>query len=416
MKEHSSAGILYISYDGMTDQLGQSQVLPYLSGLSRRGYQIHLLSCEKPERFERFKAQIQALCDREGITWHPIPYTAKPPVLSTLRDIMAMRRSAFALHLKLNFQVVHCRSYIAGLVGLEMKRRFATKFLFDMRGFWADERVDGGLWKLKNPIYATIYNFFKGKEKQFLAEADQVISLTHAGRKEMERWDKRLPHPLPVTVIPCCVDSRLFDPSTVSEERKGELRTQLGIRPEQIVLGYVGSIGTWYLLEEMLQYFKELKHVVPDAVFLFLTNEPPSLILSSIVGYGLKPGDFRILAASRADVPAYISLMHHSVFFIKPSYSKKASSPTKQGELMSMGVPVVCNAGVGDTAHVVNTYHSGVVVEVFTTEALAEAAKTMMGSRFDADAIRKGAEEYYGLEHGVELYQTVYEKCLDGKT
>ncbi len=30
--------ILYISYDGMTDPLGQSQVLPYLKGLAKKGY------------------------------------------------------------------------------------------------------------------------------------------------------------------------------------------------------------------------------------------------------------------------------------------------------------------------------------------------------------------------------------------
>ena len=41
---------LYISYDGMTDPLGRSQVLPYLQGLSERGHEITLLSCEKPAR------------------------------------------------------------------------------------------------------------------------------------------------------------------------------------------------------------------------------------------------------------------------------------------------------------------------------------------------------------------------------
>ena len=25
--------------------------------------------------------------------------------------------------------------------------------IFDMRGFWADERIDGHLWSLNNPIY-----------------------------------------------------------------------------------------------------------------------------------------------------------------------------------------------------------------------------------------------------------------------
>ena len=39
--------ILYISYDGITDPLGQSQILPYISELSRKGLKFHLISFEK---------------------------------------------------------------------------------------------------------------------------------------------------------------------------------------------------------------------------------------------------------------------------------------------------------------------------------------------------------------------------------
>ena len=55
-----------------------------------------------------------------------------------------------------------------------------------MRGFYADERVDGGLWDLRNPVYRLVYNFFKQKEKQFLSNADYTISLTEAGKKEIQ--------------------------------------------------------------------------------------------------------------------------------------------------------------------------------------------------------------------------------------
>jgi len=48
---NEKACVLYISYDGMTDPLGQSQVISYLAGLSRKGYRIHLLSSEKKNRF-----------------------------------------------------------------------------------------------------------------------------------------------------------------------------------------------------------------------------------------------------------------------------------------------------------------------------------------------------------------------------
>lgn len=49
--------VLYISYDGMTDPLGQSQVLPYLTGLSKSGYRFKLVPFE-PTSFQHFVGRI----------------------------------------------------------------------------------------------------------------------------------------------------------------------------------------------------------------------------------------------------------------------------------------------------------------------------------------------------------------------
>jgi hypothetical protein len=72
--------ILFISYDGMTDPLGQSQVIPYLQGLSKAGYQIFLLSCEKKQVYEQNKAAIQQLLDESKIKWIPLNYTKPHPL------------------------------------------------------------------------------------------------------------------------------------------------------------------------------------------------------------------------------------------------------------------------------------------------------------------------------------------------
>ena len=58
-----------------------------------------------------------------------------------------------------------------------------------MRGFWADERVDGKIWDLKNPVFKSIYNFFKKKEKQYFSQSDAIVSLTENGKQEILSWD-----------------------------------------------------------------------------------------------------------------------------------------------------------------------------------------------------------------------------------
>src|SRR6185312_823213 len=163
--------VLYISYDGMTDPLGQSQVIPYLIGLCDKGFAFTILSFEKKTKYEERKLQIQNLLDSAGIKWSPLIYTKWPPVISTLYDYGRLKRKASQLHQSIKYDLVHCRSYIPALGGVAFKRKCNLPFIFDMRGFWADERVDGNLWNLNNPLFKTIYRFFKKKEIEFIKES-----------------------------------------------------------------------------------------------------------------------------------------------------------------------------------------------------------------------------------------------------
>jgi glycosyltransferase involved in cell wall biosynthesis len=400
--------VLYISYDGMTDPLGQSQVLPYLSGLAKNNFKITLLSCEKPLKLKQHKALIDKICHDANIEWHPINYTAKPPILSTIKDVYQLHKAAYALHQQKQFKIVHCRSYIAALVGLKMKHKFGTKFLFDMRGFWADERIDGGLWNLKNPLYKIIYKFFKRKELAYFSEADYIISLTEAGKNEIAQWPNFKNRQLPIAVIPCCVDTIFFDNRHFNEQAKYNLLTQLQIEKDSFIMGYVGSIGTWYMLTEMLLCYKQLLLIKANATFLFVSTEPQDIIYQEAQKLGINTNNIIVKAATRQEVPLYISIMHISIFFIKPCFSKKASSPTKQGELMAMGVPIICNAGVGDTDIVIDKYKSGVAIPKFNDTSYNEGLQQILESHFSAIEIRQGAIDFYGLAKGIATYSSVY--------
>jgi glycosyltransferase involved in cell wall biosynthesis len=388
----------------MTDPLGQSQVLPYLKGLAEKGYAITLLSCEKPER-KGDQSEIAAFCRQNKISWHPIPYTRKPPVIATLKDVWRLKKTAGSLHRQTPFDVVHCRSYIAALAGQWMKNKYGVAFIFDMRGFWADERVDGGLWHLRNPLYRRVYRYFKQKEKQFLAEADAIVSLTFAGKEEIER---RQVARASVAVIPCCVDTLLFDPNQISQPRQQALRSKAGLPEGKCILGYVGSLGTWYLQSEMTAFFKVWLHTHPDSILFFVTTELPALIYAEAQKQSIPTEKIRIVSAHREEVPYYISLMSFGLFFIKQAFSKKASSPVKQGELMAMGVPVICNAGVGDSDFIIAQYQSGVLVHELNEAGYADAISRLPAVAAAAD-IRQGCLDYFDLAKGIEAYAALYQ-------
>jgi glycosyltransferase involved in cell wall biosynthesis len=402
--------ILYLSYDGMTDPLGQSQVLPYLVGLTKKGFRFHLISFEKPDKFLKFRDTIQTICDNNEIIWHPLSYTKRPPLLSTLWDVRRMRKKAYKLHNTFNFSIIHCRSYLSAMIGQKMQRKWNVKFLFDMRGFWADERIDGGIWSLKNPVFNLVYHFFKRKERQFFLESEYMVSLTYNGKDEIISWQGFEHLRNKIEVIPCCADLDKFNPEKIDLLKRNALKTELNLSDIDFVLGYVGSIGTWYMLNEMLAFFKVLLTSKPNAIFLFVSGENPETIFSKAIEMGIQKENIRVKSVFHHEVATCISLFTASIFFIRPTYSKKASSPTKQGELMAMGVPVICNSGVGDTERIVREFHSGIVIDEFNEKSFELADLNF--TNFDREKTMQGASAFYGLNVGIDRYYKVYQKLI----
>lgn len=399
--------VLYISYDGMTDPLGQSQVLPYLVGLSEKGYQMVLVSFEKQERFGASKAIIEALCNHAGIIWKPLMYTKNPPVLSTLWDVFQLKRTILKLHQQYHFSHTHCRSHISAIGGAYLQRKVGIPFIFDMRGFYADERVDGGLWKLSNPLFKMVYRYFKTKEKDFLKNAACTISLTEAGKKIINSWPG-FEH-TPIDVIPCCADLHHFNRERVDMNQVNNWRQKLNIQTDDFVVSYLGSLGTWYLADEMFKFFERLLKSHPKAKFLLITPDSKLMISEIACKYQIPDTAIVVQQAKRSEVPEMLLLGTISLFFIKPVFSKQASSPVKMGEILAMGIPIIANAGVGDVDAIVNDTHCGILIDDFNNEAFDRGMASIPEFlTADQSVYVNAAHKYYSLENGVEKYAKVY--------
>jgi glycosyltransferase involved in cell wall biosynthesis len=416
--------VLFLSLDGMTDPLGQSQVLPYLVGLSGKGHRIWLISCEKAERFEEGRAKIEMLCEKHGIGWFPQPYLQTPKGVATILQVRRMYREAVDLHAKHSFDFTHCRSYVPALVGLKLKRKKGLPFIFDMRGFWADERVEGGLWDVKKPWYQAAYRFMKEKEKAFLEEAGHIVSLTHVGKEIMEKMG--LERLAPISVIPCSVELEMFGEAggerrggiKIDEQgiannegiknKKGE-RLRLGIQSEALVFVYLGSVGSWYLLEEMLRFFQYVRKKRPEAHFLFVSHSSAEMIRGKASEIGLPHGSLTIQSAERQEIPALLSAADIGLFFIKPCFSKQASSPTKLGEMLAMGLPVIANGGVGDLDDFFAKNKVGKLLSDFDEadfEQVNQQIPQMLS--WDKGEIRAVAERHFSLAEAVAVYDSIY--------
>jgi glycosyltransferase involved in cell wall biosynthesis len=405
------AKVLYITYDGLTDPLGRSQILPYLQGCASKGHGITVLSCEKPERLQSSGETVQGLCHTAGIEWRPLKYHKRPPVASTAFDAVMLSRTAARLHRSRRFDLVHCRSHISAIAGLRLKRRDAVPLLFDMRGFWPEERTEGGSWNLHSPIYRGVYNYFKRLESGLLRRSDHIVSLTEAAkqqllsRPECEGAEDR------ISVIPCCVDFDHFPPA---ERMRRDSRARLGIDSAAPVLGYLGSLGGNYMLDEMLDFFRVFRRSHPAALFLFVTLDDPHFIRETARRRGVDPEHVLVHPATREEVPAAIAAADFGIAFKQPSFSALACSPTKLGEMLAIGIPVVANVGVGDVESILASTRSGAVVRRFEEASYSQAVSELERIGADAEGIRDRSRPLYDLTAAVDRYAGIYEELGAG--
>lgn len=388
--------VLYISYDGMLEPLGQSQVLAYLKKLSGT-HCIHLLSFEKAADWGRHDERAQLMLDMQvhGIHWHPLRYHKSPTAIATSWDIAAGIFMGLWLMLRHRLRIVHARSYVPSVMAMALQSLVGARFIFDMRGFWADERIDGGLW----PADSRIYRVAKWFERRFLLSADHVVSLTHAAVRIMERFPYLRERKPRFTVIPTCADLNRFRPLPRPDG------------PSAFTLGYVGSAGTWYLFEHVVSCYAQLRQTTPDARLLIINRGEHDYIRRCFMDAGVSLDGVDLMAATHDEIPGLIARMDAGIFFIKPVFSKQASAPTKLAEFLGCGVPCLSNAGVGDMAEVLERERVGIALADFDAATLRIALERVQALVQDNDVHDRcvaAATKYFALDEGARRYADIY--------
>jgi glycosyltransferase involved in cell wall biosynthesis len=391
---------LYISYDGVLEPLGQSQVLRYLEGLAPE-FPIVLVSFEKRadwRQVEKRKDVIDRL-QKANIKWIPLRYHKQPSAIATTLDIAQGMIVGAWVVVRHRTRIVHARSYVPSVIALALKKIFRVKYIFDMRGFWADERVDGGLWPADGRLYRTAKWF----ERRFMQNSDCVVSLTNAAISEMRTFSYLKPNLPHFELITTCADLELFRPSECAEPSLFDERT--------FTLGYVGSVGVWYLFDEALRCFSLLRDLVPEARMHIVNRGDHHYILERMAILDVDPSRVKLESLDHVGVARAMQNMDAGIFFYKPTYSKMATAPTKLGEFLGCGIPCLSNSGVGDLDTFLEREHVGVALRHFEITAMREAIERLVQmARTDGvrQRCRAVALRYFSLEHGISRYHAIY--------
>ena len=79
------------------------------------------------------------------------------------------------------------------------------------------------------------------------------------------------------------------------------------------------------------------------------------------------------------------------------------------GEILGMGIPIICNEGVGDTDRIITETGSGLFIKNFNENNYRDAIKGIeLLLKIDKSKLREAAFSCFSLERGVEVYEKVY--------
>ena len=406
--------MLYLCYFGLREPLVQTQVLPYLRQLSSDGLRVSLLTFEPqlktewtPVELEQSRARLAA----EGIYWYQRPYHKKPSLPATLYDIAIGANLARRLVRGDEVEVLHARGHVPALMAALVKcLEKSVRMVFDIRGFMPEEYTDAGVW----PAGGYLYRGVKRVERFLFASSDAFVVLTKRAQAILfPGCNDRDSRGRPIEVIPCCVDFQRF--ALAEKFSRESLRAELKIAGRRVIV-YLGSFGGWYLTDEMTQLLAVAHKQDPATFSMILTQSPNQGITDRMRALGISDEDFSVTRVTPEEVPRYLRSADIAISFIKPCYSKQSSSPTKIAEYLASGLPIVCNAGVGDLDELILEKRAGALLREFTPEAYLKALAEIDVLRTDerlAERLRDVARREFDLiDIGRTRYRRLYKRLL----
>jgi hypothetical protein len=405
--------ILYLTFDGVLEPLGQSQVLRYLFGLCDRGFSYSLISLER----ERDLANTEAVSETEellrshAVEWVRLPYHIGGP-RAVFQNICVMARSARSLILRDGMSLVHARAHVPATIAWFLQLRCGTPYLFDSRGYWIDEKAAEGRWFSSPWAYAVA----KWLERRVFQSAGAIVTLTGVMADDLRAGILQRKQQIPIVVIPTCADFDHFSPdsglpSIVPVEVQMRLK-------DKLVIGMMGAVNASYCVREGLELFRMLKQLRSNAHLLCVTLQGAQ-IRALINDAGISDDDCTITQSRYQDMPDWMRLMDWGLLLLNETFAKRGSMPTKLAEMLACGVRPIqygCNREV--TAKVCET-GSGIVLADLSHSGLARGAEQISTTPLLPEAVSRARDEarsWCSIESGINKYESLLTQILTHQT
>ncbi len=364
--------ITYLSMDPLTSTVGSSQVLSYVERLALRGVDVNLITFEHDPSLVLHRRLLDL-----GVTWQPQRYGRHGAVGGLSRVL----RAAWLVR---GAAIVHARS---DMPAASVMLAGVKHWVWDVRGLWIDQKVASGVVRSGSPQERVM----RWVERKAACRSTAVISITASGVDALDERYRGLVSPK-AQVVTTCADLDRFT------------STPLPLAPVRVLLA--GTLNRYYDTPIMLDLVAELRR-----------RQAVELIVASPDGTAwedeLAAVDVVRLSATPAQMADLMSSCHVGLSVCRDDAgaSLRAAMPTKIGELLASGRPVVVNPGLVDAAELLVRHECGVVFgssTVLDLEWAVDQLEFLLNDPSTPDRCRSLAESHFDLGAGIDRLIAVY--------
>ena len=317
--------IFYLSYDGILDPLGLSQILPYLFLINTK-YDLEVISFEKKNNLKNNDYNnIKKNFLNKNIKWRSFKYYTNNLFFINIVQIIFIN---FYITYKLikNDYIFHLRSYIPFFYLYLPRKIKKIEYIFDMRGFWFQEKIDRRKWNSKS----LILKFLQKYEENMLKFSKANLCLTDSSIHYL------------IIKYPEIRKNKYFKIRTGVDEKKFN---HLIKKPnlDELIFCYLGTTDGAYDLEISLNIYLKFKIHWKNSKIKIITKDNADKIMSIINKLNINYNDYEIIDLNSDDVSSVLSKIDIGLFFLKENLSIIASFPTKIAEFFILNKPIICN-------------------------------------------------------------------------
>ena len=387
---------LYLTYDGLLDSLGQSQILPYIRDLIEAGHEFTIMSYEKSNRTQEEILTLEKELRELGIAWRRLSFSP-----GKLKSIGRLVSGVFSLRREIkkkNFDIVHLRGFMPAVMYILSVARLPH--LYDFRGFALGEWGDIG----KIAPESIAYRLLRLIDCRAVETASGVVVLEETAKTLLT--EKYTVAKIPLKVIRTCTDVTLH-----RQLKDSDFKTQQ--YPVRFV--YLGGARYPYRPDLALTLVSQLMKKGVECRIDFLNEYDHAEINLAAKEICFPRDRMAVRYSNHAKIAESLGGYDCGLIFLDSSPWRRVCSPTKTGEYLAAGLPVISLDGIDILAELSNTTSC---VEIITLEEMLPDLKSETVGRLLALIQRPGighacqelARSEFSLEKAGELYTELYKE------